>query len=215
MQVNHGNHSIRMCNSCLLTFNTERAFQQHQRECNKTATELPKEDANILKFEHYDRSMEVPFAVYADFECMLENIESCQPDPSKSSTTAIKVHVPVAVSYYLKCSFNSSLDKLFQYTGNDCARVFLGSLIEVTKRMYQEHLRVIVPQIVTFESSEMFRRATNCHICGNYLGLDRVRDHCHLTGIFRGAAHSRCNLNFKVPKFFPIFFHNLTGYDAH
>ena len=43
----------------------------------------------------------------------------------------------------------------------------------------------------------------------------RVADHDHLTDKFRGAAHSYCNLNYKNPRFIPIFFHNLAGYDAH
>ena len=47
-----------------------------------------------------------------------------------------------------------------------------------------------------------------------------MRDHCHLTGKYRGAAHKSCNLNYtfrncKVPKFAPVYFHNLAGYDAH
>jgi len=43
----------------------------------------------------------------------------------------------------------------------------------------------------------------------------RVLDHCHLTGKYRGVAHNNCNLNYKLAKFFPIFFHNLSAYDAH
>ena len=57
--------------------------------------------------------------------------------------------------------------------------------------------------------------ATHCHICEGELGDDKVVDHCHLTGRYRGAAHSKCNLEFKVPKFFPVIFHNLSGYDSH
>ena len=44
---------------------------------------------------------------------------------------------------------------------------------------------------------------------------DRVRDHCHLSGKFRRAAHEVCNLKYKVPTFFPVVFHNLSGYDSH
>ena len=57
--------------------------------------------------------------------------------------------------------------------------------------------------------------STLCHICNEELGEDRVRDHCHLSGKFSGAAHEICNLKYKVPKFFPVVFHNLSGLDSH
>ena len=57
--------------------------------------------------------------------------------------------------------------------------------------------------------------STLCHICNEELGEDSVRDHCHLSGKFRGAAHEVCNLKYKVPTFFPVVFHNLSGYDSH
>ena len=44
---------------------------------------------------------------------------------------------------------------------------------------------------------------------------DKVRDHCHLTGKFRGAAHKSCNLNFKLTKKVPVMFHNLRAYGSH
>ena len=42
-----------------------------------------------------------------------------------------------------------------------------------------------------------------------------MRAHCYLSGKFRGAAHEISNLKYKVPKFFPVVFHNLSGYDSH
>ena len=65
------------------------------------------------------------------------------------------------------------------------------------------------------EDKKGYNDSTMCHICGGELGSDKVRDHCHYSGKFRGAAHNQCNLNYKAPKFIPVVFHNLSGYDSH
>ena len=58
-----------------------------------------------------------------------------------------------------------------------------------------------------------------CHICKekfcNNKNKKKVRDHCHYTGKFREAAHSECNLRYKVPKEIPVVFHNGSTYDYH
>ena len=76
--------------------------------------------------------------------------------------------------------------------------------------------------IFTKESEKEFEKAKNFRICGLSLKntdgvVDKVRDHCHFTGKYRGAAHKLCNLQFKKPiaKFTPVIFHNLTNYDCH
>ena len=61
----------------------------------------------------------------------------------------------------------------------------------------------------------VYDNSTRCHICNEELVEDRVRDHCHLSGNFRGAADEVCNLKYKVPTFFPVIFRNLSGYDSH
>ena len=68
------------------------------------------------------------------------------------------------------------------------------------------------------EDSLAYANAAECHICSEPLTDDRVRDHCHLTGINRGAAHSVCNLQYRLnPKGWklPAVIHNLKGYDGH
>ena len=60
-----------------------------------------------------------------------------------------------------------------------------------------------------------FDIAETCHICRKELLTDKVRDHCHFTGQYRGAAHNSCNLQCRKPMILPVIFHNLQGYDAH
>ena len=63
-----------------------------------------------------------------------------------------------------------------------------------------------------------FKLASNCSICGKKFQEDdtKVKDHCHFTGKYRGAAHVKCNLDYSFRYFkIPIFFHNLKNYDAH
>ena len=70
------------------------------------------------------------------------------------------------------------------------------------------------------EESEQFNKATKCWICNKELvsdgvKIDKVRDHFHFTGRFRGAAHRICNLKYRKPFFTPVVFHNLSGYDSY
>jgi hypothetical protein len=71
---------------------------------------------------------------------------------------------------------------------------------------------------LTAEELNEFDNAKVCGICKlPFNDTDvKVKDHCHITGIKRfGAAHSICNLNYKLPGFVPIILHNLSGYDSH
>ena len=70
---------------------------------------------------------------------------------------------------------------------------------------------------MTEEEEDLFQKSNNCWICKKIIDNDedKVRDHCHVTGKFRGAAHKSCNLNFKLTKNVPVIFHNLRGYDSH
>ena len=69
--------------------------------------------------------------------------------------------------------------------------------------------------IFTEEDRKQFNKASDCWICGEELGNDRVRDHCHFTGRYRGPAHNSCNLKYRKPNNISVFFHNLSGYDSH
>ena len=62
-----------------------------------------------------------------------------------------------------------------------------------------------------------YKRSTICHICYKPFAQTnrKVRDHRHYTGLYRGPAHSLCNLMYPIPSYIPVVFHNLSGYDAH
>ena len=76
------------------------------------------------------------------------------------------------------------------------------------------------PSRMTKKDEKEFQKAEECHICNKkYTDKDiRVRDHCHITGKYRGSAHQECNLKLRVnPEEvkIPVIFHNLRGYDSH
>ena len=67
------------------------------------------------------------------------------------------------------------------------------------------------------KEEHLFQQSNSCCICKKLIDNDeeKVRDHCHVTGKFRGAAHWNCNINFQLTKKVPVIFHNLRGYDSH
>ena len=71
--------------------------------------------------------------------------------------------------------------------------------------------------IMSVEEEEMFQLSNKCWICGKLFDLadEKVRDHCPISGKFRGAAHFSCNANFKISEKVPVLFYNLRGYESH
>lgn len=67
--------------------------------------------------------------VYADFACILQDIETCQPNPVPFSTTTLQEHMPYAFAYYVKYCYDSSLDKFRMYKGPDFPQKFINSLV--------------------------------------------------------------------------------------
>ena len=71
--------------------------------------------------------------------------------------------------------------------------------------------------IMSEVEEHLFQKSNSCWICKKPIDNDeeKVRDHYHVTGKFRGAAHWNCNINFQLTKSVPVIFHNLGGYDSH
>ena len=105
----------------------------------------------------------------------------------------------------------------YLYRGEDCMEQFVNQLAEIKTDIFNK-MNVNKPMDITNEQEIEFRKATRCSICNKHFKPDneKVRDHCHFTGQYRGAAHNKCNLDYSF-KFseIPIFFHNLKKYDSH
>ena len=67
------------------------------------------------------------------------------------------------------------------------------------------------------EEEQLFQQSNSCQICKKLTDNDeeKVRDHCHVNGEFRGAARWVCNIHFQLTKNVPVIFHNLRGYDSY
>ena len=96
-------------------------------------------------------------------------------------------------------------------------------LKEQAKKIINHEKKKTIP--LTDEEKEMHENQKICCICEKefcmnenkkeFKRMQKVRDHCHYTGKYRGAAHSICNLNYKIPKEIPVVFHNGSAYDFH
>ena len=87
------------------------------------------------------------------------------------------------------------------------------TLEKIASKYFKTNLELEMSQ----EEEVQFQLAEECWLCGNPLDYTKVRDHDHLTGKYRGAAHNICNIICKQrsSSFVPIFSHNFSGYDCH
>ena len=133
---------------------------------------------------------------------------------------AYQIHKPISVGMKLISSVPGILDKepYKTYTGADVTDWFLDRLLKYqemcTRFLFDEARMVMTPHDKVAHAA-----ATACYICekpfGKTKGLQKVRDHDHVSGEYRGAAHSSCNLLKRRQRKIPIFFHNFRGYDSH
>ena len=196
-------------------FLTEKSLKAHEEYCNTNECvkiKMPEKGSGLF-FKELWKSQRVPFIIYADTESLLKPLQSCESDPRQKFTHKYQKHEPISFSYYIKFFDDNVLNlKPRTYTGEDAMQKFVQWIEEDVK-----HIANIpnVDMIFGKEESNRYNEETVCWICGKELGSDKVRDHCHYTGKYRGAAHNKCNLKYKKPNFIPVVFHNLSGYDTH
>ena len=80
---------------------------------------MPTKDNDIIKYNRGEKSMKLPFVIYADLECLLEKMSTCENNPNESSTTKINKHTPSGYSIFTSCSFDEWINKLNYYRGDE------------------------------------------------------------------------------------------------
>ena len=162
---------------------------------------MPTKDNNIIKYNHGEKSMKL--RIYTDLECLLEKMSTCQNDPNKSSTTKINKHTPSGYSIFTSCSFDESKNKINYYRGDDCIKKFCKDLREHAAKIINYEKKKMIP--LTIEEKMHYNKQKICYICkkefnNNDKKQQKVKDHCHYTSKYSGAAHNICNLMYKYLK---------------
>ncbi|KAB0797146.1 hypothetical protein PPYR_08140 [Photinus pyralis] len=184
----------------------------------------PKISVNVYGIEcvYKDGKQEIQVIgpLYYNFESILQPLDTAEPDPKKSFTIKTCKHTPYSFCYYIKSSYNDEWSRLETYRGENAAQIFITRLQNDIKNIYREYLLNVRPmEPLSEDELRMYDESRTCFICQNPFDNDstnpKVKDHCHITGKYRGSAHATCNLNYKIPNFIPVVFHNLSGYDSH
>ncbi|MES9902020.1 MAG: endonuclease domain-containing protein [Sedimenticola sp.] len=169
-----------------------------------------------VKFSEYWKQLRVGFSIYADMETFCKPVDTCIPDSTKSSTTEITNLEPNSFGYKIVCVNEEFSKPTVVYRGENATEKFIQCMLDECERIKSIYND---PKPLNMSNGDeiSFNNSAKCHICQKYFKKNaiKVRDHCHLTGKFRGAAHSDCNLKYKQPSFVPIVFHNLRNFDGH
>ncbi|KAK3800219.1 hypothetical protein RRG08_007560, partial [Elysia crispata] len=207
------------CERCLHGYKREDLLEAHRPECKgigQTAVRVEMPQKGKLTFQNHHKQLPAPYVIYADFEALTTKVEGPELDPTKSNTQKTQHHE--ACSYcYVVVRCDGKTEAPAKYRGPNAAEHFLRAL-QVEERGIQKVLAKPQDMRMTRADWESHRTASRCHVCDKPLEGDSVKDHCHITGKYRGAAHNACNLKLRLsPKTttIPVVFHNLRGYDSH
>ena len=215
------NEPLHICKRCFSGFTKDTLLQNHIFYCSSKDSvyvKMPKKEDSILKYKNFERQFPLPFVAYADFECFTKPMSSCCPNPEDSYNYNYQKHEPSGFCIFIKGVVGKRI-KPISYTkkeeDEDIAKIFVEKISEATRGIYNDFYRRRKPLKLTQDEQKSFGQAKFCHICNKELLKDKVRDHCHFTGQYRGAAHNSCNLQCRKPFTLPVIFHNLQAYDAH
>ena len=210
------------CMHCLQCFSKEEILLKHKEVCieiNGVQSIKMPEVGSKIEFKNFNKQMQAPFVIYADFEAITEPIHGCNQSNQQSFTEAYQKHTDCGYGYKVVCCYDDKYSKPIKYyRGEKAVYKFMQAMLDEVKYCRQTiKYKFNKPLVMSPEDEDKFQKSTSCHICGKkYEPNDRrVRDHCHITGKFRGSAHNQCNRDFTITNKIPVIFHNLKGYDSH
>ena len=209
MRFRNRRHRV-FCKRCLNSFISDKSLQNHKEICGKFKEAKIETPGGVCSFSNYQKMMHVPVVGYADFESILK------PTGKKDQTHE---HLPCGFAFHLVSPF-LQMEPFLKRGENESENLGEKFILEIISAVRNAHLSLPKKEMDPLTKLEWkkFREAQVCWLCRKEFGdenLRKVRDHCHYSGKFRGAAHQSCNLKFQRPKFTPVFFHNLQNYDSH
>ena len=146
--ITSNNHGDFYCLGCLHSFRTDNPLKKHETLCGNNDychVEIPTEDNNTLKYNHGEKSLKVPFTIYADLECLLIKQQSCQNNLNESYTERKAMHEPCGYSLDLVSSFDSKQNKHNFYRGKDCIKRFCSDLKELATKIINYEEKEMIP----------------------------------------------------------------------
>ena len=210
------NHFRRCCLQC---FSSEKILIEHKKYFLLTnGKQNVKLKSGFISSKNYSRQIPVPFKIYADSECILKKVESVIVDDNSSYTRKYQDPIPCSFAYKVVCVDNNFSKKVVLYRGTDAVYRFVKSILseynycrKVKIKYFNENL------IMSAEENERYEQSNICWICNKLLdvGDNKVKDRCHISRKYRGAAHWSCNVNCKITKKFLVIFYNSKGYHSH
>ncbi len=220
-----GKGAVHLCPCCLRPYRTKLQVSAHLKNgCAKfgVTTELPctEKAEEYVQFRSTAKMCKKPFVMYADFESILESFD----DKRNLKSKKYQSHTPCGYAYK-RVSTVPKYDKdIVTYRGknnkDNVAKNFIDALVKEADEVIKIMSKT-VDMDLTLEQEKQFQCSDECYLCGGEYdssdkALTKVRDHDHLTGDYRGAAHNKCNLQYGFKNYkMPVIFHNLKGYDSH
>ena len=106
---------------------------------------MPTKDNNIIKYKQGEKSIKLPFVIYADLECLLEKMDTCYNNPKESSTTEKNKYTPSGYSLFTHCSFDQTENELDYYRGKNCMKTFCKDLRTHAIKIINYENKIMIP----------------------------------------------------------------------